>query len=108
MTKKSFLIIILARAGSKRLKNKNVRILHNKPLVSWSIEAAVYCKYANKVIVSSDSEEILKIAKEYDSNIALKRPSLLAQDETTSIDAVIHAINSCEKKYDYTVLLQPT
>ena len=62
---KTFLAIIPARGGSKRLPRKNLLDLCGKPLIAWSIEAALKSKYISKVIVSSDDEEILNIAKEY-------------------------------------------
>ncbi|MDQ7085352.1 MAG: 2-C-methyl-D-erythritol 4-phosphate cytidylyltransferase [Sulfurovum sp.] len=62
---KTFLAIIPARGGSKRLPRKNVLDLNGKPLIAWSIEAGLKSKYIDKVIVSSDDNEILTIAKEY-------------------------------------------
>ncbi len=105
MYDKTFLAIILARGGSKRLPRKNVLNLAGKPLIAWSIEAGRNSKYIDKVVVSSDDEEILQIAKQYGANI-VKRPSELASDTASSFDAVKHVIES--SKYDYTILLQPT
>ena len=59
-----FLAIIPARGGSKRLPNKNILKLNNKPLIAWSIEAAKNSKYIDTVVVSSDSNKILNIAKQ--------------------------------------------
>ena len=103
---KTFLAIIPARGGSKRLPRKNVLDLAGKPLIAWSIEAGLKSKYIDKVIVSSDDDEILKIAKQFGSN-SIKRPNNLASDTATSFDAIKHTIDNVEK-YDYIILLQPT
>ena len=103
---KTFLAIILARGGSKRLPRKNLLDLCGKPLIAYSIEAALKSKYISKVIVSSDDEEILNIAKEYKADF-IKRPDELASDTATTFDALKHTLENVEK-YDYVVLLQPT
>ena len=103
---KTFLAIIPARGGSKRLPRKNLLDLCGKPLIAWSIEAALKSKYISKVIVSSDDEEILNIAKEYKADF-IKRPDELASDTATTFDALKHTLENVEK-YDYVVLLQPT
>ena len=103
---KTFLAIIPARGGSKRLPRKNVLSLNGKPLISWSIEAGLKSKYIDKVIVTSDDDEILDIAKEFGSDI-IKRPNELASDIATTFMAIAHTIENVEK-YDYVVLLQPT
>ena len=86
---KTFLAIIPARGGSKRLPRKNLLDLCGKPLIAWSIEAALKSKYISKVIVSSDDEEILNIAKEYKADF-IKRPDELASDTATTFDALKH------------------
>ena len=103
---KTFLAIIPARGGSKRLPRKNILDLCGKPLISWSIEAALKSKYISKVVVSSDDEEILNISSNFGADI-IKRPYELANDTATTFDAIKHTINNLEK-YDYIVLLQPT
>ena len=103
---KTFLAIIPARGGSKRLPRKNLLDLCGKPLIAYSIEAALKSKYISKVIVSSDDEEILNIAKEYKADF-IKRPDELASDTATTFDALKHTLENVEK-YDYVVLLQPT
>ena len=103
---KTFLAIIPARGGSKRLPRKNVLDLNGKPLIAYSIEAGLKSKYIDKVIVSSDDDEILNISKKFGANI-LKRPDKLASDTATSFDAIKHTIENVEK-YDYIILLQPT
>jgi len=103
---KTFLAIIPARGGSKRLPRKNVLDLAGKPLIAWTIEAALKSKYIDKVLVSSDDDEILAISKDYHAN-TLERPEYLASDTATTFDAVKHAIEQNEQ-YDYIILLQAT
>ena len=104
---KTFLAIIPARGGSKRLPNKNILDLNGKPLIAWSIEAGIGSKYIDKVVLTSDSEDILNISKNFGAEI-LKRPDELATDTATSFDVITHAIESIDEKYDYIILLQPT
>ena len=101
-----YLAIIPARGGSKRLPNKNILNLAGKPLIAWSIEAAKKSKYIDEVVVSSDSEKILDIAKEYNIK-ALKRAKYLATELASSIDVLKDVLGNF-KNYDYLVLLQPT
>lgn len=104
---KSILAVIPARGNSKRLPNKNILILVGKPLIAWSIEAGLKSEYIDKVVVSSDSNEILDISKKNGANI-VKRPSELASDFATSFDAIKHAIDILDEKFDFVILLQPT
>ncbi|MFW2580732.1 cytidylyltransferase domain-containing protein [Aliarcobacter butzleri] len=104
---KTFLAIILARGGSKRLPRKNVLDLCGKPLIAHTIEAGLKSNYVDKVVVSSDDEEILEISKEFDAE-TIKRPDELASDTATTFDAIKHTIDNNIDKYDYIVLLQPT
>ena len=106
MTKK-VLAIIPARGGSKGLPGKNIIDLVGKPLIAWTIEASLGSKYITKTIVSSDSNEILEVAKQYGANI-LKRPFEFATDASSSEIIVKHAIQSIDDQFDYIVLLQPT
>ena len=103
---RTFLVIIPARGGSKRLPRKNILDLNGKPLIAYSIEAGLQSKYIDKVIVSSDDNEILEIAAKYKAE-TIKRPDFLASDTATSFDAIKHTIENLEN-YEYIVLLQPT
>jgi CMP-N,N'-diacetyllegionaminic acid synthase len=103
---KSFLAIIPARGGSKRLPRKNILNLAGKPLIAWSIEAGLNSEYIDKVIVTSDDDEILEISRKFGADI-IKRPDELASDTATTFDAIKHTVENL-KKYDYIVLLQPT
>ena len=103
---KTFLAVIPARGGSKRLPRKNVLTLNGKPLIVWSIEAGLQSKYIDKVVVTSDDEEILEISKKFRAE-TISRPDELASDTATTFDAIKHTVDNL-KKYDYVVLLQPT
>ena len=103
---KTFLAIIPARGGSKRLPRKNILDLNGKPLIAWGIEAGLDSKYINKVVVSSDDNEILEVSQKFGADVIV-RPPELASDTATTFDAIEHTIKSLEK-YDYVVLLQPT
>lgn len=103
---KKILAVILARGGSKRLPRKNVIPLCKKPLISWSIEAALKSKYIDKLVVSSDDDEILNISNNLKVT-SIKRPCELATDQSTSYDALLHVLKKFTG-YEYIVLLQPT
>ena len=105
---KKIVAIIPARGGSKRLPNKNILPLCSKPLIGWSIEAALASHYVDEVVLSSDSDTILAEANQYEGVTLLKRPDKLAQDESRSIDVVLHALEVLENNYDYAIVLQPT
>ena len=77
LNNKTFLAVILARGKSKRLPRKNILDLSDKPLIAWSIEAGLKSKYIDKLVVSSDDEEILEISNKFGSD-TLKRPDELA------------------------------
>ena len=94
---KNIAIIIPARAGSKRLKNKNIFNFNSKPMIYWSIKAAQNCYFKNSVYVSSENKKILKIAKKYGAKTIL-RPDKLARDETFKMDVIKHGVEFIEKK----------
>ena len=103
---KSFLAIIPARAGSKRLPRKNILNLNGLPLISHTILAAKKSKYIDKVLVTSEDKEILDISKRSGANV-IERPVELANDTATTTDVIEHVIKNFDN-YDYIVLLQPT
>ena len=108
---KSILALIPARGGSKGLPRKNIASLLGKPLIAWTISEALSSKYLDGVIVSTEDEEIARIAKKYGAEIPFKRPKHLACDTSKGIDVVLHAIDWFNKKgnrYDLLMLLQPT
>jgi len=103
---KTFLAIVPARGGSKRLPRKNILDLAGKPLLAWSIEAGLMSQYIDKVVVSSDDDEILTIAKHFNAD-TIQRTSVLASDTATSFDVIKHTLEQFGN-YEYVVLLQPT
>ncbi|MFJ5358501.1 cytidylyltransferase domain-containing protein [Pectobacterium sp. CHL-2024] len=108
--KKSTLAIIPARGGSKRLPRKNIKILHGKPLIAWTIDAALSAKTVDDVIVSTDDDEIASVARQYGAQVPFIRPASLASDTSTTEDVIRHAVDFMSEKhyYDKVIILQPT
>jgi CMP-N,N'-diacetyllegionaminic acid synthase len=104
---RSVLAIIPARAGSKGLKDKNIRPLCGKPLLAWTIDAAKKSKYLDRIILSSDSDAIIKVAQEFGCDAPFQRPAELSGDTAGSAGLVLHALQQLSHSH-YTVLLQPT
>lgn len=105
------LAIIPARGGSKRLPDKNILPLGGKPLIAWTIEAALYSGCFSKVIVSTDDHAIATTAREYGAEVPWLRPEELATDQATSYDMVRHAIETERDSgcnFNKVMLLQPT
>ncbi len=104
--------LISARGGSKSIPRKNIKTLAGKPLIAWTIEVARKCKELNRVIVSTDDEEIANVARQWGAEVPFIRPSELARDDSSSISAVLHAIHWMEENEGfcpgYVMLLQPT
>lgn len=108
---KKIIAIIPARSGSKRLANKNMMELRNKPLIQWTIEAALGCSEISEVMVSTDSKEIASFAESLGAKVPFLRPDSLSGDEAAGVDVVSHTINFYKRKnitFDYILLLQPT
>ncbi|NTZ16376.1 acylneuraminate cytidylyltransferase family protein [Paenibacillus sp. JMULE4] len=104
---KSVLGVIPARGGSKGVPRKNIREVAGKPLIAWTIEEAKKSKFIDRLILSSEDAEIIKIAKSWGCSVPFIRPTELSRDETPGIEPVLHAIKVLPG-YDYIVLLQPT
>ncbi len=103
--------IIPARGGSKGVPRKNIKLLGNQPLISYTINQALNSKYLSKVIVSTDDEEISEVAKSFGAEVPFMRPKELANDTASSLSVVLHAIEFLEnigENYDAVCLLQPT
>lgn len=96
--------IICARGGSKGIPGKNKAIVAGRPLIAYTLETAKECDYFDDIIVSTDDEEIMKIAGDYDIPAPFKRPEHLSKDNTSKIDVIRHAVewaeNNWHKKYD--------
>ena len=110
-SKQKILAIIPARGGSKRVPRKNIRFLMGKPLIAYTIEAALKSKYINKVVVSTDDGEIAGISEKYGAEV-IKRPKKLAKDTTLTFPVVEHALECLAKnenyKPDMVIWLEPT
>ncbi len=103
--------IIPARGGSKGIPGKNGKILGNKPLIAYSIEAAKKARLLTDFIVSTDDEEIARIARDWGARVPFLRPAELARDHTPTLPVVLHALDffkSRNIRYDAVCLLQPT
>lgn len=105
----NIIAIIPARGGSKGIPNKNIKNLAGKPLIAYTIKSALNSKYIDRVIVSTDDEEIAAISQSYGAEI-VTRPSDLALDSSPLIDTIFHAVKWLKNDYDFeiVVLLQPT
>ncbi|WP_084243356.1 cytidylyltransferase domain-containing protein [Planomicrobium okeanokoites] len=101
------LAIISARGGSKGVPRKNIRDFAGKPLLVWTIEAAKKSKYIDRLILSSDNQEIIEVAEKNGCEVPYIRPAILALDQTSGVDPILHAVNKV-LGYDLVILLQPT
>ena len=90
--------IIPARGGSKRIPRKNIKDFCGKPMIAYSIEAALDSKLFDRVVVSTDDEEIASIAKQYGAEIPFMRPPELSDDHTATIPVIAHAIEELQKE----------
>ena len=91
--------VIGARGGSKGLPGKNVRPLLGKPLIAWTIEQARLCPEIDRVVVSTDSDAIAAIAREYGAEVPFMRPPDLATDTAGKWAVWQHALEACERHY---------
>lgn len=106
------LAFIPARSGSKRIPKKNIKPLAGKPLIAYTIEAAKKSKYINRIVVSTDSEEIASVAKQYGAEVPFLRPESISRSDSTEMEFFEHALNWFSKNENYEpdliVLLYPT
>lgn len=103
--------IIPARAGSRRVPRKNVRLLAGRSLVARSIEACLGARTLAKTVVSSDDDDALRIAEGYPGVIAISRPPEISTDEAPALEYVKHALETMERsdaRYDAVVIVQPS
>ncbi len=103
---KTFLAIIPARGGSKRIPKKNLLDLNGKPLIAYSIEAGLNSKYIDKVIVTTDNTEIIDVSRTFGVD-SIKRPDNISDDTASTFEAIKHTIEKIDY-FDYVILLQPT
>jgi len=104
--------VIPARGGSKSVPRKNLALLNGKPMLYYTIEAAQQSKLLTNFVVSSEDEEIIRVAKSFGAPAPFVRPAELASDEAPSLPVVQHAVREIEGRegvtFDYVVLLQAT
>ena len=89
----SIIAIIPARGGSKRIPNKNIKSFAGQPIISYSIKAAQDTDLFDRIIVSTDSEKIAKVAKTCGAEVPFMRPAKLADDYTPTVPVLKHAVN---------------
>jgi CMP-N,N'-diacetyllegionaminic acid synthase len=103
--------LIPAREGSKGILGKNIKLLDGKPLIQYAIEGALESQSIDKVVVSTDSQEIADISKNFGAEVPFIRPSYLADDSSPTIDTVIHCLQYYQNQgeyFDAVCLLQTT
>ena len=105
--KQNILVTICARGGSKGVKNKNIKKLNGRPLISYSIQQALDWGKAKRVVVSTDSEEIASIAKKYGADVPFLRPGNLATDASAKLPVIRHALQESQNIYneDYSIIV---
>jgi N-acylneuraminate cytidylyltransferase len=104
---KRFLGLIPARGGSKGIPRKNIKQIGGKPLIAYTIEAAHASRYLDRVVLSSEDDEIIAVARSFKCDVPFVRPKQLADDVTSNFSIVLHTLEELPD-YDYLVLLQPT
>jgi len=105
------LVVIPARGGSKGITRKNIVNIYGKPLIQYTIDAAKDAKYIDKIVVSTDDEEIASISEQCGVEVPFLRPKHLATDKAKTIEVLIHSVEKLKEIgefFDYIVLLQPT
>mgnify|MGYP006090038449 FL=1 len=98
--------IIPARGGSKGIPKKNIKLLNGKPLIAYTLEAAL-SSTIDRVVVSTDCQEIAQVAKQFGVEVII-RPSELAKDSTPTLPVLQHIVNNINETFDAVVTLQPT
>ena len=99
--------LIPARGGSKGIVRKNIKLFNSKPLIYWSILTASRSNNVDRIIVSTDDEEIASIAESFSAEVPFLRPKEFAKDDSPGIDPVLHALENISNVQDL-ILLQPT
>ena len=104
--------MIMARGGSKSIPKKNIKLLGGKPLIAHTIEKARAARYIDRLILSTDDNEIAQVARQYDCEVPFVRPAELAQDDTPDHPVVVHALEWLRDnenwRPDFIVHLRPT
>src|SRR3989338_8644732 len=109
---KSIICLIPARGGSKRVPRKNIKNFLGKPLLAWTIEVAKKSEVLSRIILSTEDEEIAGVGKKYGAEVPFMRPKKFAQDKTSALPVVEHAVNWLKKNenlnVDWVVFLEPS
>lgn len=104
--------LIPARGGSKGVPKKNIRMVAGKPLIAYAIECALKCPSLDRVVVSTDSEEIAAVARQHGAEVPFMRPAELASDTAAMVPVLEHAITEIEKEtaesVEFLVLIDST
>lgn len=100
--------IIPARSGSKSIRDKNIKLLANKPLIAWSIETCLKSNQISKIYVSTDSNKYANIAKKFGSVEVLYRSKRLSSDHATDYEMIEHAIKNIDFNYEFIAHIRPT
>ncbi len=90
--------IIPARGGSKRIPGKNIKHFNGKPIIAYSIEAAIKSGCFDRIIVSTDNEDIALVAREYGAEVPFMRPADISDDFATTVDVIKHAVSWCKEQ----------
>lgn len=90
--------IIPARGGSKRIPRKNIKLFKGKPIIYWSIRNAIRANCFDRIIVSTDDDEIAAIAKSYNAEVPFKRPKILSNDYAITQDVIKHCLSWLKEK----------
>lgn len=93
------IVIIPARKGSKRIKNKNIKFFFGKPMIAWTLLVLKKSKLFDKIVVTSDSSKILKISKRFGADIIIKRSKLLSNDHTPTHPVILDAVKKIEDMF---------
>jgi len=83
--------VIPARGGSKRIPRKNIKVFDGLPMIGYAIKAAINSELFEKVIVSTDDDEIAEVAKSFGAEVPFKRPADLSDDQTVTVPVISHA-----------------
>ena len=108
MISKKTIAIIPARSGSKSIRDKNIKILIDKPLIAWSIHSCLKSKLISKIYVSTDSKKYAEIAKKFGPVDILFRSKSLSSDHSTDYEMIDHAVKNIDLKYDFIAHIRPT
>jgi pseudaminic acid cytidylyltransferase len=102
------IVVIPARGGSKRIPRKNIRLFHGRPMLAWPIAAAKACGRFDRIVVSTDDEEIAAVARAHGAETPFLRPRELADDHTATLPVIRHAIEALGGGIAYACCIYPT